>query len=178
VERQDIDVVIEPDAVIITGLRPLAPVARGATIHRLARKAALTLVKAHADTLGFDLVPLEKSDVHIHVPAGAVPKDGPSAGGAMFMALASLLTGRTVRNDTAMTGEISLRGLVLPMLPARNRKDLEDVPEAARKQIDIVWLELVDDALAAALNPPGAREDKNVSDRAAGSSGRQAARSM
>ena len=75
-------------------------------------QAALTLVKAHADTLGFDLVPLEKSDVHIHVPAVAVPKDGLSAGVAMFMALASLLTGRTVRNDTAMTGEISLRGLV------------------------------------------------------------------
>jgi ATP-dependent Lon protease len=157
-------------------------------------QAALTLVKAHADTLGFDLVPLEKSDVHIHVPAGAVPKDGPSAGVAMFMALASLLTGRTVRNDTAMTGEISLRGLVLPiggvkekvlaavragiatvLLPARNRKDLEDVPEAARKQINIVWLELVDDALAAALNPPGEhdekRDEKNASSRASGSSG-------
>jgi ATP-dependent Lon protease len=176
VERQDIDVVIEPDAVIITGAAPAGP--DGARGHHPSSgaQAALTLVKAHADTLGFDLVPLEKSDMHIHVPAGAVPKDGPSAGGAMFMALASLLTGRTVRNDTAMTGEISLRGLVLPMLPARNRKDLEDVPEAARKQIDIVWLELVDDALAAALNPPGAREDKNVSGPAAGSSGCQAAR--
>jgi ATP-dependent Lon protease len=160
-------------------------------------QAALTLVKVHADALGIDLVPLEKSDVHIHVPAGAVPKDGPSAGVAMFMALASLLTGRTVRNDTAMTGEISLRGLVLPiggvkekvlaavragiatvLLPARNRKDLEDVPEAARRQINIVWLELADDALAAALNPPGERDEKTVSGRVAGSSGRQAARSM
>jgi ATP-dependent Lon protease len=139
--------------------------------------------------------------VHIHVPAGAVPKDGPSAGVAMFMALASLQTGRTVLNDTAMTGKsrcaaflpigrekekvlAAVRaGIATVLLPARNRKDLEDVPEAARKQIDIVWLELVDDALAAALNPSGARGgkkrgDKNVSGRAAGSSGRQAARSM
>jgi ATP-dependent Lon protease len=69
-------------------------------------------------------------------------------------------------------------GVATVLLPARNRKDLEDVPEAAPKQSDIVWLELVDDALVAALNPPGAREDRNVSGRAAGSSGRQAARSM
>jgi ATP-dependent Lon protease len=115
--------------------------------------------------------------VHIHVPAGAIPKDGPSAGVAMFVALASLLTGRTARNDTAMTGEISLRGLVLPiggvkekvlaaaragittvLLPARNQKDLEDVPDTARQQVRFVWLERVDDAVAAALNPPGTRE--------------------
>ena len=117
-------------------------------------QAALTLVKARARDLGIDPALFEKSDIHIHVPAGAIPKDGPSAGVAMFMALVSLLTGRTARSDTAMTGEISLRGLVLPiggvkekvlaaaragittvMLPARNRKDLEDVPEAARKQV-------------------------------------------
>ena len=99
--------------------------------------------------LGLDPKLFEKSDIHIHVPAGAIPKDGPSAGVAMFTALVSLLTGRTVRSDTAMTGEISLRGLVLPVggikekviaaaraglstviLPARNRKDYEDIPEA------------------------------------------------
>jgi ATP-dependent Lon protease len=104
------------------------------------------------------------------VPAGAIPKDGPSAGVAMFMALVSLMSERTVRNDTAMTGEISLRGLVLPiggikekvvaahragikrvMLPARNKKDFDDIPEDARKDIDFVWLERVDDAVAAAL---------------------------
>src|SRR5262249_56942046 len=78
-------------------------------------QAALTLAKARAAELGFDVALFEKSDIHIHVPAGAIPKDGPSAGVAMFMALASLLTGRTARNDTAMTGEISLRGLVLPI---------------------------------------------------------------
>jgi ATP-dependent Lon protease len=155
-------------------------------------QAALTLAKARAADLGFDVGLFEKSDVHIHVPAGAIPKDGPSAGVAMFLALASLLTGRTARNDTAMTGEISLRGLVLPiggvkekvlaaaragistvMLPARNRKDLEDVPEAARRAVRFVWMETVDDALAAALNPPGQHEAEGGA--VAPATGRQAA---
>ena len=133
-------------------------------------QAALTLVKARAGDLGIDPGLFEKSDVHIHVPAGAIPKDGPSAGVAMFVALVSLLTRRTARSDTAMTGEISLRGLVLPiggvkekvlaaiqagittvLLPARNRKDLEDVPEDARRRVRFVWLERVDDAVAAVL---------------------------
>jgi ATP-dependent Lon protease len=106
----------------------------------------------------------------VHVPAGATPKDGPSAGVAMFTALVSLLTGRTVRSDTAMTGEISLRGLVLPvggikekvvaaaragltrvLLPARNRRDFEDIPEDARRRLEFVWLETVDDAMGNAL---------------------------
>ena len=133
-------------------------------------QAALTLVKSRAESLGIDMACLEKSDIHVHVPAGAIPKDGPSAGVAMFMALASLLTDRTVRNDTAMTGEISLRGLVLPvggikekvlaamragittvMLPKRNQKDLYDVPEEARQKLSLVWLETVDDAVSFAL---------------------------
>src|SRR5215470_9576190 len=141
-------------------------------------QAALTLVKSRASDLGIDSALFEKSDVHIHVPAGAIPKDGPSAGVAMFVALVSLFTGRIARSDTAMTGEISLRGLVLPiggvkekvlaaaragittvLLPARSQKDLEDVPEAARQQVRFVWLERVDDAVAAALNPPGTREE-------------------
>jgi ATP-dependent Lon protease len=160
-------------------------------------QAALTLVKARAPALGIDIGMFEKSDVHIHVPAGAIPKDGPSAGVAMFIALVSLLTGRTARNDTAMTGEISLRGLVLPiggvkekvlaaaragittvMLPARNEKDLEDVPEAARKQVRFVWLERVDDAVAAALNPPNAREETERSVSTRTGTHRQAARPM
>jgi len=160
-------------------------------------QAALTLAKARAPDLGFDVALFEKSDVHIHVPAGAIPKDGPSAGVAMFVALASLLTGRTARNDTAMTGEISLRGLVLPiggvkekvlaaaragittvLLPARNHKDLEDVPEAARQQVRFIWLERVDDAVAAALNPPGAREDAESSVSEGTSPARRAARSV
>jgi ATP-dependent Lon protease len=133
-------------------------------------QAALTLVKSRAAQLGIDPSVFEKSDIHVHVPAGATPKDGPSAGVAMFTALTSLLTNRTVRSDTAMTGEISLRGLVLPvggikekvvaaaaagltrvMLPARNRRDYDDIPQGARDKLEFIWLERVDDAIAAAL---------------------------
>jgi ATP-dependent Lon protease len=160
-------------------------------------QAALTLVKARAGSLGIDVGLFEKSDVHIHVPAGAIPKDGPSAGVAMFVALVSMLTGRIARNDVAMTGEISLRGLVLPiggvkekvlaatragittvLLPARNQKDLEDVPEAARKAVRFVWLEQVDDAIAAALQPPGEENAAEASVAARTAALRQAARSM
>ncbi len=134
-------------------------------------QAALSLVKGRAAELGINAELLDKSDIHIHVPAGATPKDGPSAGVAMFTALASLLTQRPVRSDVAMTGEISLRGLVLPiggvkekvlaalragikivMLPARNRRDLEDIPAEAREKLEFVWLEHVDDALNLALS--------------------------
>jgi len=133
-------------------------------------QAAFTLVKSTAASLEIDPTVLEKSDIHVHVPAGATPKDGPSAGVAMFMALSSLLTGRVIRSDTAMTGEISLRGLVLPvggikekvvaaaaagikrvMLPARNRRDYDDIPEDVRKMLEFVWLERVEDAAAAGL---------------------------
>ncbi len=135
-------------------------------------QAALSIVKNRATALGIDASRFEKSDIHIHVPAGATPKDGPSAGVAMFMALVSLMTDRTIRSDTAMTGEISLRGLVLPvggikekvvaahsagirrvMLPARNRRDFDDIPEIARKEMEFVWLERVEEAVAAALEP-------------------------
>jgi ATP-dependent Lon protease len=135
-------------------------------------QAALTLVKSRASQLGIDPAIFEKSDIHVHVPAGATPKDGPSAGVAMFTALTSLLTSRTVRSDTAMTGEISLRGLVLPvggikekvvaaaaaglkrvMLPARNRRDFDDIPQGAREKLEFIWLERVDEAVAEALEP-------------------------
>jgi ATP-dependent Lon protease len=127
-------------------------------------QAALTLAR------NFLHEAFDKVDVHIHVPAGATPKDGPSAGVAMFLALVSLLTGVPVRHDVAMTGEISLRGLVLPiggvkektlaalragiatvMLPRRNEKDLEDVPAEAREKLQFVFLERVDDAVKAAI---------------------------
>jgi ATP-dependent Lon protease len=136
-------------------------------------QAALSLVKARSGQLGIEAEALEKSDIHVHVPAGATPKDGPSAGVAMFVALASLLTGRSVRSDTAMTGEISLRGLVLPvggikekvlaalragittvLLPSRNQRDLEDIPAEAREKLKLVWVERIDDALAASLSSP------------------------
>jgi ATP-dependent Lon protease len=134
-------------------------------------QAALSLVKARASSLGLDPEMFAKSDIHVHVPAGAIPKDGPSAGVAMFTALVSLLTDRTVRSDTAMTGEISLRGLVLPVggikekvvaaaraslatviLPARNRKDYEDIPETARNSLRFVWAERVEDVIETALD--------------------------
>jgi ATP-dependent Lon protease len=133
-------------------------------------QAALSLVKGRASSFRFDPEMFEKSDIHIHVPAGAIPKDGPSAGVAMFTALVSLLTNRTVRSDTAMTGEISLRGLVLPVggikekvvaaaraclstviLPARNHKDYEDIPEGARNDLRFIWAERVEDVIEAAL---------------------------
>jgi len=156
-------------------------------------QAALRLVKAQAGHLDIDVSAFEKSDIHIHVPAGAIPKDGPSAGVAMFIALGSLLTGRTVRSDTAMTGEISLPGLVLPiggvkekvlaatragistvMLPSRNRKDLEEVPDSARERVRFIWLDHVDDAVAAALFPKGERQ-RDDGQRSEPSGERQAA---
>jgi ATP-dependent Lon protease len=145
-------------------------------VMRESAQAALSIVKNRAADFGIDPSRFEKIDIHVHVPAGAIPKDGPSAGVAMFMALVSLLTDRTVRSDTAMTGEISLRGLVLPvggikekvvaaaragitrvMLPARNRKDFEEIPEEVRANVQFVWLDRVDEAMAAALQPAGER---------------------
>jgi len=137
-------------------------------------QAALTLAKV------FTSQTLEKTDIHIHVPAGATPKDGPSAGVAMFLSLISLLTAKSIRADVAMTGEISLRGLVLPiggvkektlaalragiktvMLPKRNEKDLEDVPAEAREKLEFVFLERVEEAIRTAIGElpaPGERK--------------------
>jgi len=139
-------------------------------VMRESAQAALSLVKNRASDFGIDAGLFEKSDIHVHVPAGAMPKDGPSAGVAIFVALISPMTGRTVHSATAMTGEISLRGLVLPvggikekvvaaagaglkkvLLPARNRRDQEEIPEDARKRLQLIWLERVDDAVVAAL---------------------------
>src|SRR5271165_19137 len=141
-------------------------------VMRESAQAALSLVKARASSLGLDPAMFEKSDIHVHVPAGAIPKDGPSAGVAMYTALVSLLTDRTVRSDTAMTGEISLRGLVLPVggikekvvaaaraglstviLPARNRKDYDDIPESARNSLRFRWAERAEEVTEAALEP-------------------------
>ena len=135
--------------------------------------AALSLLKNRAASLEIAADWFDRNDIHVHVPAGATPKDGPSAGVAMFTALASLATGRTVRPDTAMTGEITLRGLVLPvggikekvvaaatagvtrvMLPARNRRDYDDIPEDARAKLEFIWLDTIDQAVEAALQEP------------------------
>jgi len=136
-------------------------------------QAAFSLARANAAALGIDTKALETSDIHVHVPSGAIPKDGPSAGVTMYTALVSLLTGRLVRNDVAMTGEISLRGLVLPVggirekvlaalaagitkviLPARNQHDWEEVPAKARAVLVPVWVERVEDVLQHALSEP------------------------
>jgi ATP-dependent Lon protease len=133
-------------------------------------QAAVTWVKSQADRLNIDPAALDNSDLHIHVPAGAIPKDGPSAGVAIATSLASLLSQRNVRADVAMTGEISLRGVVMPVggikekcvaaaragirtviLPARNRRDLEDIPESVRAKLEFVWAEKIEDVLARAL---------------------------
>ncbi|MGZ4980725.1 MAG: endopeptidase La [Methylobacter sp.] len=133
-------------------------------------QAALSLVKSHALELGLSPEIFKINDIHVHVPAGAIPKDGPSAGVAIFTALFSAFSERTVLNDVAMTGEISLRGLVLPvggikekviaaaraglktvLLPALNKKDFDEIPEAVRNQLQFIWLENVDDALKVAM---------------------------
>jgi ATP-dependent Lon protease len=135
-------------------------------------QTALSLVRSRARELGLKSDFFESSDIHIHVPAGAIPKDGPSAGVTMATSLASLLTGRPVRSDVAMTGEITLRGNVLPVggikekvlaarragvatviLPRRNEKDLEDVPDNVRREMRFVFVDRLDEVLAAALLP-------------------------
>jgi ATP-dependent Lon protease len=133
-------------------------------------QAALAYVRSKSKELGIEEDFFEKNDIHIHVPAGAIPKDGPSAGITMFVALTSLLTNKPVRNDVAMTGEITLRGLVLPVggikekvlaamragiktiiLPKKNEKDLEEIPEHIRSQMNFKFIQRMDEAIEIAL---------------------------
>jgi ATP-dependent Lon protease len=135
--------------------------------------AALSYIRANAKALGLKEDFFARSDIHLHVPAGATPKDGPSAGVTMATALASLISGRPVRSDVGMTGEITLRGQVLPIgglkekvlaahraglktiiLPKRNEKDLDDVPEEVRQSLKFVFADKIEDVLRAALEPP------------------------
>jgi ATP-dependent Lon protease len=144
-------------------------------------QAAMSLAKARSAALGISADALEKSDIHVHVPAGATPKDGPSAGVAMYVALVSLLAGKPVKGNVAMTGEISLRGLVLPvggikekvlaalragiatvLLPARNRKELEEIPAEAREKLRFVFVEHVDEAVREAIDPALAQAEANA----------------
>ena len=136
-------------------------------------QAALAYVRSKAKDLGIEEDFFEKHDIHIHVPAGAIPKDGPSAGITMFIALTSLLTNKPVRNDVALTGEITLRGLVLPVggikekvlagmragirtiiLPKKNEKDLEEIPEHIRNQLNFKFIQRMDEAIELALKQP------------------------
>jgi ATP-dependent Lon protease len=133
-------------------------------------RAALTYVKSHAAELGIEKGALDETDLHIHVPAGAVPKDGPSAGVTMFTALASLLSDQRVRSDTAMTGEVTLRGRVLPVggikakvlaahragirrviLPLKNERDLDELPADTRADIEFFPVSDMSEVLAVAL---------------------------
>ena len=151
-------------------------------VMRESAQAAVSYVRSNAETLEVDPEVFEGRTIHVHVPAGAIPKDGPSAGVTIMTALASLATRRPVRNDLAMTGEITLRGKVLPVggikekvmaahragirsviLPARNERDLEDVPEELRRQLEFIFVDDAEEVLRHALTPaaaavrPGAR---------------------
>ena len=145
-------------------------------VMRESAKAAQSFVWSHADALGIDPNLFRKSGLHVHVPAGAVPKDGPSAGVAMVTALTSLYTHHPVRSDVAMTGEITLSGLVLPIggvkekvlaarragikhviLPADNETDLRELPEHVRNEMKFTFAERIEDVLLAALPEVGQR---------------------
>ncbi|MFQ6099193.1 MAG: S16 family serine protease, partial [Armatimonadota bacterium] len=153
-------------------------------VMRESAEAALSYVRSNAERLGIPADFFKGSDIHIHVPAGAIPKDGPSAGVAMATALVSLLTDTPARSDTAMTGEITLRGQVMPIggikqktlaahragikrviLPSRNAKDLDDVPEQLRKDIEFIFADTIDDVLKAALQDGRPRRRKRSTRR-------------
>ncbi len=142
-------------------------------------QAALSYIRSQADSLGFDEDFFSASDIHIHVPAGAIPKDGPSAGITIATALASLLIGRPVRDDVSMTGEITLRGQVLPVggikekilaahraglraviIPERNQRDLDDLPPEVRGEMNVILVDRVDEVLDAALRDGRADDQK------------------
>jgi ATP-dependent Lon protease len=152
-------------------------------VMRESATAAMSFVRARAGDLGIDRDFYAESDIHLHVPAGAIPKDGPSAGTAMTTALVSLLTGVPVREDVAMTGEITLRGQVLPVggikmkalaarragidlfvLPKRNEADLDDLPKELREEMTFVLAETMDDVLTAAMPKEFARQRPGIDD--------------
>lgn len=149
-------------------------------VMRESAEAALSWVRSHAEELGLSQEALAPGEIHLHVPAGAVPKDGPSAGVALVTAILSLLSNRSARSNVAMTGEISLRGRVLPVggikgkllaarragidtvvIPRRNEKDLAEVPEEVRQQLGIHLVDTIDEALAVTLGLPTNAEDSS-----------------
>src|ERR1700693_2069779 len=155
--------------------------------------AALSYLKSRAASLDIDPSLFDKNDIHVHVPAGAQPKEGPSAGVTVLTAMASLLTGRPVRDDVAMTGEITLRGRVLPiggikekvlgahragirrvLLPTRNEADLDDIPSDLRKEMQLVLVESIDEVLREALTPRLVAVSSNGVGAGAGGAGRAA----
>jgi ATP-dependent Lon protease len=163
------------EATLLPGTKGMTLTGQLGEVMQESARAAHSYLWSHANMLGFDCTEkFEKNGVHVHVPAGATPKDGPSAGVAIVSALASLCTGRPVRSDTAMTGEITLSGLVFPVggikgkvlaarragikrviLPRRNEPDLKDIPEEALRDLEIIFVERVDELIPQALKPSG-----------------------
>jgi ATP-dependent Lon protease len=148
-------------------------------------QAAMSYIRSRAEKLGIPTDFYDRSDIHVHVPAGAIPKDGPSAGVTMTASIASLLTGRPVRSDLAMTGEITLRGKVLPVggikekvlaarragiktviLPRHNEHDLDDIPPELREEMEIIFVDTIDDVLSHALRPPEDSTDQGQTSKA------------
>ena len=142
-------------------------------------RAALSYVRANSEKLGLPKDFFETTDIHLHVPAGAQPKDGPSAGVTIVTALVSLISGRSIKADVGMTGEITLRGQVLPVggvkekmlaahraglktviLPRKNEADLEELPDEVRSDLDFHLVDMMEDVLAVALEPLEPREKK------------------
>jgi ATP-dependent Lon protease len=160
------------EAILYPGSGKLTLTGQLGHVMRESAEAALSLVKSLAADIGIDTEQFTKCDIHIHVPAGAIPKDGPSAGTAIFLALASALKHECVRSDTAITGEISLRGLILPvggikdkviaadragvtrvLLPKRNKRDLEEIPESVLDHVEIIWIDTVLEAQRMSFGP-------------------------
>jgi ATP-dependent Lon protease len=174
--------IIFVEATAVAGNKELKITGQLGEVMRESAEAALTYVRSRATALGIDPKFFDTHAIHIHVPAGAVPKDGPSAGITMATALASAATGRLVRDDVAMTGEISLRGRVLPIggikekalgahragirtiiLPRRNMDDLDDLPREVFDDLTFVPVDTLDGVLSAALTAPGEKLDTTLS---------------
>jgi ATP-dependent Lon protease len=162
--------VLYVEAAVVADTKGIRLTGQLGKVMRESARAAQTYVRAHAREFGLDPSMFRRAGVHVHVPAGAVPKDGPSAGVAMVTALASAYSGVAARSDTAMTGEITLSGLVLPVggikekvlaarragirrvvLPRDNEKDLRDLPAEARNELEFIFAERIQDVLVAAL---------------------------
>jgi ATP-dependent Lon protease len=175
------------EAAVVPGKGRLILTGKLGDVMQESAQAALTYARSRAPFLGVSPAFFEKNDVHIHVPAGAVPKDGPSAGVTMATALVSAITRRPVRKDVAMTGEITLRGKVLPVgairdkvlaahragsrcvvIPRENETDLEDVPEEVRRDLEIHLVDHVDEVINLALHPEPVREEVRVEAAAGG----------
>ena len=169
------------EAIAVRGKGKLSLTGQLGEVMKESAQAALTYARAHAEEQGIPADYFESHDIHIHVPAGAIPKDGPSAGITITAAIISVLTGKPVRRNVAMTGEVTLRGEVLPIggvkekvlaaraakistiiLPKLNERDLIDVPEPVKRDMEFHFVEHVSDVLEIALLSPGADQQKTV----------------